>query len=82
MKTYDSYIYKSGPLRNATPSSSRTNPKISYSKRGYSIEPRDQLHMNDIEPNDNINGLITQAKARPITSIGSPSNSIRLNSHK
>ncbi len=82
MKTYDSLIYKSGSLRNATPSSSRTNPKISYSKRGYSVEPRDQQNLNEIAPNDNISGLITQAKSRPITSLGSPTNNIRINNHK
>lgn len=82
MKTYDSLMYKSGPLRNATPSSSRTNPKINYSKRGYSVEPRDQMNMNDNDPNDNIQGLITQARSRPITSLGSPTNNIRINSHK
>jgi hypothetical protein len=81
MKTYDSLIYKQG-LRNATPSSSRTNPKISYSKRGYSVEPRELHNMNAIDPHDNISGLITQAKSRPITSLASPSNNMRINNHQ
>ncbi len=81
MKTYDSLIYKQGQ-RNATPSSSRTNPKISYNKSGYSVEPREQHNINNIDPQDNISGLITQAKSRPITSLGSPINNIRINNHQ
>ena len=80
MKSYDAAIYRSMPIRKQPPNSSRLNNKINY-KRGSSVEQKETLKL-DIDPNDNIHGLITQAKNRPITSLGSPTNNIRINNHK